>query len=166
MWLASLSGDFIFVVFYGVLVDVSLVAHEEKNHRDLIYRREACPYGRPIDVFDYQGKKRSYDHTMDKYLEDDAILDIDSILGIEHDEPVLSTIPQRTVSTEIPEGLEKRKTTAARPMSEASKGKHREEVRKWSQRRTPTGEEKSGAGIPLTVERVAMKLPIAFCLEI
>lgn len=36
------------------------------------------------------GMKRSYDHTMDKYLEKDAILDIDAILGIERDEPVLS----------------------------------------------------------------------------
>lgn len=29
-------------------------AHEE-NYKDLIYLREACPYGRPIDAFDYQG---------------------------------------------------------------------------------------------------------------
>lgn len=75
---------------------------------------------------------------MDKYLEYDAIQDIDSILGIKHNKPIISTIPQRTMSTEIPEGLEKRKTTAARPMSEANNAKHREEVRKWSQRRTPT----------------------------
>lgn len=36
------------------------------------------------------GIKRSYDHTMDKYLEKDTILDIDAMLGIERDEPVLS----------------------------------------------------------------------------
>lgn len=84
------------------------------------------------------GMKRTYDFTMNKYLEDDTVLDIDTTLGIERDEPVLSKIPQRTVSTEIREGPEKRTTTAARRMSEANKAKHREEVRNWSQRMTST----------------------------
>ncbi|KAJ5415678.1 hypothetical protein N7465_004373 [Penicillium sp. CMV-2018d] len=34
---------------------VSLAAHEEKNYGELIDLWEACPYGCPIDVFDYQG---------------------------------------------------------------------------------------------------------------
>ena len=33
---------------------VSLAAHE-KNYRDLIGLWEPCPYGRLIDIFDYQG---------------------------------------------------------------------------------------------------------------
>jgi hypothetical protein len=37
----------------------------------------------------------------------DAILDVDAIIGIERDEPVLS-FPQRTLSTEIPEAPKKR----------------------------------------------------------
>lgn len=38
------------------------------------------------------GMKRSYNHTMNKYSEDDAILDIDAILGIENDGPVISQV--------------------------------------------------------------------------
>lgn len=38
------------------------------------------------------GMKRTYDFTMNKYLEDDTVLDIDTTLGIERDEPVLSKI--------------------------------------------------------------------------
>ncbi|CAI7610480.1 unnamed protein product [Penicillium discolor] len=32
-----------------------LGSYEETNYPDLIYLREGCPYGRPIDVFDYYG---------------------------------------------------------------------------------------------------------------
>lgn len=51
------------------------------------------------------GMKRSYDHTMDKYLEKDAILDIDAILGIERDEPVLSKFHRGRCLREYRRGL-------------------------------------------------------------
>lgn len=180
----------------------TLLGAYEENYKDLAYLREGCPYGRPIEAFDYQGacthsafredlkllngkpvsafrgnkdilkmlsgekptegngddpkytvgywrsglkeystyhlqpvgKKRAYDFTMSKYSENDRILDIDSMLGIERDEPVLSKIPQRTTSTVIPEGPERRTTMATRRTTEAAKAKHREAVREWSNR--------------------------------
>lgn len=180
-----------------------LGAYEERNYPDLIYLREGCPYGRPIDVFDYNGacthsafreviwllngqrpsdvkgnkdvlkllggdkptaledngddpsytmdywsngmnmqstyhlqavgKKRTNDYVMNEYSEEDTIIDIDSILGLERDEPVLSKIPQREIPTEIPEGPERRKATAARRTTEAAKARNREQTRTWSQ---------------------------------
>ncbi|CAI7564982.1 unnamed protein product [Penicillium glandicola] len=162
-----------------------LGAYEEGGPDDLEHYRNACPYGRPVDVFDYQGActhsafrektklldgqkpqtalkgnseepqynmscrehgmgqivtydlqpvvpRRGDIHILDKFL-DDGILDVELILGIECDKPILSSIPQRRVSTEVPEGPKKRKRKTA-PMTEANKAKHREEARKYCQR--------------------------------
>lgn len=71
------------------------------------------------------GKKQSYDFTANKCLGDDTILDIDSILGIQRDKPILFSIPQRTVSTGIPEVPKKRKRETVTSLSEADKANYR-----------------------------------------
>jgi Zn-finger nucleic acid-binding protein len=68
------------------------------------------------------------------YLGNTEILDIDAILGIERDEPVLSAKPQRQITPDLPEAPRKRKRGTGLPKSEADKIKHREQTREWSRK--------------------------------